>query len=80
MAGQERARAKGKHIGRPRSEAKPDALKAASTLIAQGWSLRQVAKATGLNEDTLRRRLAEVDVEAAAPPRPAVLRTPAIPA
>jgi DNA invertase Pin-like site-specific DNA recombinase len=80
MAGQERARAKGKHIGRPRSEAQPDALRAASTLIAQGWSLRQVAKATGLNKDTLRRRLAEVDVEAAAPPRPAVPRPPAIPA
>jgi DNA invertase Pin-like site-specific DNA recombinase len=68
MAGQERARAKGKHIGRPRREAAPAALRAASELMAQGWSLRQAAAATGLPRDTLRRRLGELGASPAGEP------------
>ncbi len=65
MAGQARARAKGKHVGRPRRETAPAAVQAASELMDRGWSLRQAAEATGIPRDTLRRRLAER-------PRPAV--------
>jgi DNA invertase Pin-like site-specific DNA recombinase len=63
MVVQERARGKAVHIGRPRREAAPAALGAARALLAQGWSVPAVAKATGINKDTLRRRLAELGAE-----------------
>lgn len=57
IAGVRRAQAAGKHCGRPAVEAKAEALDAARSLLAQGWSWRAVAKATGVQKDTLRRRL-----------------------
>lgn len=59
MAGQAHARAKGKHVGRPRRETAPTAVQAAGERMHRGWSLRWAAKATGIPRDTLRRRLAE---------------------
>lgn len=58
VAGVRSAQAKGVHCGRPTVETEDQALDAARQLLASGWSWRDVAKATGLNKDTLRRRLA----------------------
>ena len=59
IAGVERAKASGKHCGRPRKETSDKALAAARSLLDQGWSWRAVAEATGIKKDTLRRRLRE---------------------
>lgn len=65
VAGVRRAQANGKHCGRPRKETADKALEAAKTLLAQGWSWRSVAEATGIQKDTLRRRLGETRAKAA---------------
>lgn len=56
-AGVDRAKASGKHCGRPRRDLD---LRAARALLAQGRSGRQVADMLGLPRATLRRRLAEI--------------------
>ncbi len=56
MAGQHRARAQGKHCGRP--VVKLD-LRPALALIEQGRGLKQVATILEVNRNTLRRRLRE---------------------
>jgi DNA invertase Pin-like site-specific DNA recombinase len=60
VAGVRRAQAAGKHCGRPRKEAADKALVAARGLLDQGWSWRSVSEATGIQKDTLRRRLREM--------------------
>ena len=64
VAGVRRAQAAGKHCGRPRRETSDKALVAARALLDQGWSWRAVAEATGVQKDTLRRRLAEAEMVA----------------
>ena len=64
IAGVRRAQAKGKHCGRPRKETSDKAIDAAQALLAQGWSWRAIAAATGIQRDTLRRRLKESDAAA----------------
>ncbi len=59
MAGVRRAQAAGKHCGRPVKTAAEKALIAAKGLLEQGWGWRAVAEATGVQRDTLRRRLTE---------------------
>jgi DNA invertase Pin-like site-specific DNA recombinase len=44
------------------------ALDAARSLLDQGWSWRAVAEATGIQKDTLRRRLKEVESLSQNPP------------
>ena len=56
MAGVARARAKGKHIGRPVVEVD---LRAAVAMLNEGYGLKAIAKATGISRSTLRRRLTE---------------------
>lgn len=56
QAGVDRARAAGKHCGRPRRAFDP---RAAEALLAQGHAERQVAAMLGLPRSTLRRKLAE---------------------
>ena len=52
-AGLERARRQGKRLGRPRTS--PLKLGAAVERVRAGQSIREVAKATGVNRETLRR-------------------------
>lgn len=59
IAGVRRAQANGKHCGRPKKELSDTSLKAAQALLAQGWGWRSVAKAVGIQKDTLRRRMTE---------------------
>ena len=59
IAGVQRAKASGKHCGRPRKETSDKTLEAARSLLEQGWSWRAVAEAVGVQKDTLRRRLQE---------------------
>jgi DNA invertase Pin-like site-specific DNA recombinase len=59
VAGVRRAKAAGKHCGRPRKVTADKALVAARSLLDQGWGWRAVAEATGIQKDTLRRRLDE---------------------
>lgn len=68
IAGVRRAQAAGKHCGRPRRATADKALVAAQGLLDQGWSWRAVSKATGIQKDTLRRRLAEAGMLAQNPP------------
>ncbi len=67
VAGVRRAQAAGKHCGRPRKEAADKALEAARALLDQGWGWRAVAEATGVQKDTLRRRLKEAGMLAQNP-------------
>jgi DNA invertase Pin-like site-specific DNA recombinase len=55
-AGIARARAEGKHLGRPRRELD---LRPAQALLDQGRSMREVANILEVSRSTLRRRLAE---------------------
>ena len=57
--GQEAARRRGVHIGRPRQVCPPALMERARELLAQGGSVRQVAKAVGVSRGTLLRRLKE---------------------
>ena len=59
IAGVRRAKAAGTHCGRPRKITADKALVAARSLLDQGWGWRAVAEATGIQKDTLRRRLDE---------------------
>ncbi len=59
IAGVRRAQAAGKHCGRPRKATADKALVAAKGLLDQGWGWRAVSEATGIQKDTLRRRLHE---------------------
>ena len=56
QAGVDRARRQGKKLGRPRRELD---LRAASILLDQGHSQREVADMLGVPRGTLRRRLQE---------------------
>lgn len=56
LAGVERAKAEGKHCGRPRRKFDP---RAAEALLAQGHAERQVAVMLGVPRSTLRRKLSE---------------------
>ena len=68
VAGVRRAQAAGKHCGRPRKATADKALVAAKSLLDQGWGWRAVAEATGIQKDTLRRRLIEAGMLAQNPP------------
>jgi DNA invertase Pin-like site-specific DNA recombinase len=68
VAGVRRAQASGKHCGRPRKATADKALVAAKALLDQGWGWRAVAEATGVQKDTLRRRLREAGMLAQNPP------------
>lgn len=68
VAGVRRAQAAGKHCGRPRKATADKALVAAKGLLEQGWGWRAVAEATGIQKDTLRRRLKEAGMLAQNPP------------
>lgn len=68
VAGVRRAQAAGKHCGRPRKATADRALVAAKGLLEQGWGWRAVAEATGIQKDTLRRRLNEAGMLAQNPP------------
>jgi DNA invertase Pin-like site-specific DNA recombinase len=57
-AGVERAKARGKKLGRPPKLITPEAVRAAQQLLAEGWSVREAAAATGVPRSTLHRRLA----------------------
>ena len=57
-AGVARAKARGVKFGRPTATVNPKALEAAEKLIAEGWSIRSTADATGLRRSTLHRLLA----------------------
>lgn len=57
IAGVRRAQAAGKHCGRPKKETSDKALVVARSLLDQGWGWRAIAEATGIQRDTLRRRL-----------------------
>jgi DNA invertase Pin-like site-specific DNA recombinase len=59
-AGVERAKARGKTLGRPPKVMAPEAVRAAQKLLSEGWSVREAAAATGLARSTLHRRLAAV--------------------
>ena len=61
QAGVDRARALGKHVGRPRHDLD---LRAATILLGQGHSVRQVAGMLGMPRATLARRLAEAGPKA----------------
>ncbi len=67
VAGVRRAQAAGKHCGRPRKATADKALVAAKGLLEQGWGWRAVSEATGIQKDTLRRRLAEAGMLAQNP-------------
>ncbi len=67
VAGVRRAQAAGKHCGRPRRETADKALVAAKSLLDQGWGWRSVSEATGIQKDTLRRRLREAGMLAQNP-------------
>ena len=67
VAGVRRAQAAGKHCGRPRKDTADKALVAAKALLDQGWGWRAVAEATGIQKDTLRRRLREAGMLAQNP-------------
>ena len=62
-AGIARAKALGKHCGRPKVELE---LRPAVAMLKEGRGLREVAKILGVSRSTLRRRLRE----AGAPARP----------
>ena len=68
IAGVRRAQAAGKHCGRPRKVTSDKALLAAKGLLEQGWGWRAVSEATGIQKDTLRRRLQEAGMLAQNPP------------
>ena len=68
IAGVRRAQAAGKHCGRPRKATADKALIAAKGLLDQGWGWRAVSEATGIQKDTLRRRLNEAGMLAQNPP------------
>ncbi len=53
-AGLNRARAQGKHLGRPRATIDADRIRA---LRQQGLSLQQIVRETGINKDAVRRTL-----------------------
>lgn len=59
IAGVRRAQAKGIHCGRPKILVDAATLKAANTLLSDGWSFKQVARAMGVHRSTLRRRMEE---------------------
>ncbi len=61
QAGVDRAKAAGKHCGRPRRAFDP---RAARLLLAQGHAERQVAAMLGMPRSTLRRKLVELDLAA----------------
>lgn len=63
QAGVDRAKANGKHCGRPRRELD---LRAARLLLDQGHSVRAVADMLGLPRGTVIRRLAETEARTAA--------------
>lgn len=67
VAGVRRAQAAGKHCGRPRKPTADKALVVAKSLLDQGWGWRAVAEATGIQKDTLRRRLREAGMLAQNP-------------
>lgn len=67
VAGVRRAQAAGKHCGRPRKATADKALLAAKGLLDQGWGWRAVAEATGIQKDTLRRRMREAGMLAQNP-------------
>ena len=67
VAGVRRAQAAGKHCGRPRKDTSDKALVAAKALLDQGWGWRAVAEATGIQKDTLRRRLRDAGMLAQNP-------------
>jgi DNA invertase Pin-like site-specific DNA recombinase len=67
VAGVRRAQAAGKHCGRPRKDTADKALVAAKALLDQGWGWRAVAEATGIQKDTLRRRLRDAGMLAQNP-------------
>ena len=58
QAGVDRAKAAGKHCGRPRMEMD---LRPALALLAQGRTLKETARILGVSRNTLRRRLREQD-------------------
>ncbi len=58
-SGMARAKAEGRHVGRPRVELD---LRPAVALLAEGRSLREVAVILGVSRATLRRRLREQDL------------------
>lgn len=66
IAGVRRAQAAGRHCGRPRKATADKALLAATGLLEQGWSWRAVSEATGIQKDTLRRRLNDAGMLASA--------------
>lgn len=68
IAGVRRAQAAGKHCGRPRKATADKALLAAKGLLELGWGWRAVSEATGIQKDTLRRRLREAGMLAQNPP------------
>jgi DNA invertase Pin-like site-specific DNA recombinase len=59
-AGVQRARAAGKHCGRPRKRVSDQQIEVAQDLLSRGWGQRQVEKTLGVNRSTLARRLGEV--------------------
>ena len=59
VAGVRRAQAAGKHCGRPKKDTSDKALVVARSLLDQGWGWRAIAEATGIQKDTLRRRMAD---------------------
>ena len=67
IAGVRRAQAAGRHCGRPRKATADKALLAAKGLLEQGWGWRAVSEATGIQKDTLRRRLNEAGMLAQNP-------------
>ena len=67
IAGVRRAQAAGKHCGRPRKATADKALLAAKGLLDQGWGWRAVSEATGIQKDTLRRRLRDAGMLAQNP-------------
>lgn len=67
IAGVRRAQAAGKHCGRPKKETSDKALVVARSLLDQGWGWRAIAEATGIQKDTLRRRLADAGLLAQNP-------------
>lgn len=68
VAGVRRAQAAGKHCGRPKKVTSDKALLVARSLLDQGWGWRAIAEATGIQKDTLRRRMLEAGMLSQNPP------------
>ena len=68
VAGVRRAQAAGKHCGRPRKATADRALVVAKDLLDKGMGWRSVSEATGIQKDTLRRRLRAAGMLSQNPP------------